>query len=116
MGHNATVVVMLDSLHNIKEDTEFGRKLSDAIGKSTTFGKPVDISSGPCTNVATVIEQHHADSTVLVAVGGNYGAVIGHQVYGWQIGNHEFNLKLLREAAESLGYRLSRIPKKKGTA
>jgi nickel-dependent lactate racemase len=83
MGFMATVTVLLDGLHRIEEDPEFGKKLSEAVmrvyhnqhrnGYSHIMG---DISSGGHCNVANVVEVHHADQTVYVRVGQNCGIVM----------------------------------------
>jgi hypothetical protein len=119
MGHNATVVVMLDALKEISEDALFGEKLSDAIlsmnapkayRKGDVSARSADGRSIHC-NAATVIEQHHADQTVLVAVGGNCGTAL-LQTYGWGHSSEEDKLRLLRAFAEDCGYYISRKPKK----
>ena len=76
MGFNATVVVMMDSLDQIKEDPEFGSNLAAAVMKVSAYGGSADVHSGSFCNAATVIECHHADYDVLVKVGGNYGEVV----------------------------------------
>ena len=116
MGYNATVVVMIDALDAIKDDTKFGEKLASAISKKTVQPhKPLDVSAGNHVNAATVIETHHADYTTLLAIGGNYGAQIGKQLYGWAVGDDAFHLKILKEVADELGYRLVKKPTKKSS-
>lgn len=74
MGNNATVVVLLDQLDSIRRDPAFGRKLADAI-----IMKANDPKCDPyITGQTQVIEVHHADYQVVVAVGGNTGQVLGH--------------------------------------
>ncbi len=80
MGWNTTVVLLNDALHEIAEDPEFGKRLADAVSLLAVNKGPVDVSahgrrSIHC-NAATVIETHHADITVHVAVGQNYGQVV----------------------------------------
>lgn len=80
MGYNTTVVVMNDALSYIRDDPEFGARLADAVSRAI-MGKPIDVaaharSGGIHCNAATVIETHHADSDVLVRVGGNRGEVV----------------------------------------
>jgi hypothetical protein len=68
---------MNDSLHAIKDDPDFGRKLYEAI---LHRDHPADVMAkggGTIhTNAAVVIETHHADFEVLVRVGGNRGEVV----------------------------------------
>lgn len=79
MGYNTTVVVMNDALGEIAEDTEFGKRLAAAI-QQVQRGKPVDVPAygkrGIHCNAAIVIETHHADHEVVVAVGGNDGRIV----------------------------------------
>jgi len=76
MGYNTTVIVLNDALGLIEDDPDFGKKLSRAIQKQSLGTKRVDVSALNYANAASVIEQHHANHTVIVAIGGNYGSVI----------------------------------------
>lgn len=101
MGFNATVVVLLDQLHVIERDPEFGKKLAQAIRYRAS--RPTDDREAPgyrpfgaeATGQTQVIEVHHADKQMVVAVGGNTGRVLG---YG---GNYNYEddeiLKVLRQ-------------------
>lgn len=107
MGMNATVVVLLDSLHRIKEDPEFGAKLVRAIQDQITSQKDEDLASGGA-NVAVVVEQHHADHMSVVAVGAN-----GGQVLSTHAGDYTSTPEgIVRALADNLGYRLVRKPKR----
>jgi hypothetical protein len=78
MGFNATVVVLLDQLDRIENDPEFGKKLGDAIRAKANRPK---LDHQYVTGQTQVIEVHHADYQVVVAVGGNTGRVIGNPVW-----------------------------------
>jgi len=106
MGFNTTVVVLNDALVDIERDPEFGRKLSQAV-MSVRRGEPVDVPAMGHVNAATVIETHHADGTVLVSVGGNYGHV---QAYSSGYSHHkpEDAERMCRDWADSLGFTLTR--------
>ncbi len=109
MGYNATVVVMVDALHDIRRDTSFSERLAQAITNVSAFHKPLDVSAMNHINAATVIETHHADRLVPVLVGGNTGLKIDMYLpISWNNGNPEE--ALLRSLAEKLGYRLSKKP------
>lgn len=110
MGYNATVVVMLDALHEIEKDKDFGSKLSRAITEANSRNEKRDISSGCNANAATVIETHHADHLVPVLMGGNYGYPIKDVYMSYSEYNDEE--KLLKRLAEKLGYRVSKKPSK----
>ena len=103
MGYNATVIVMVDALHLIAKDPDFGKKLSDAIMKNNF---PQDISSGGHCNAATAIESHHADHSSLIAVGGNYGTVLLPYCGGYSHHDENDKLNILREFARQMGYDL----------
>jgi hypothetical protein len=75
MGFNATVVVLLDQLDRIERDPNFGKQLADAIRhKSARPNEDHQYVVGQ----TQVIEVHHADNQVVVAVGGNTGQVLGY--------------------------------------
>lgn len=75
MGYNTTVVILNDALGQIAKDPKFGEKLARAI-MEVRRDKPVDVSAGNHCNAALVVETHHADETVFVAVGRNYGEAL----------------------------------------
>lgn len=105
MGYNATVVVLLDALHDIERDPEFGKKLSAAISKVSCYSRPVDVSAMNFCNAAQVIETHHADQFVGVLVGGNTGLpMLGSVGYRQE----ELELAYLRELAHAHGFNLSK--------
>lgn len=115
MGHVATVLVNMDVVDNAVSDPEFGRKLRDAC-VSVIRGQPVTVSSGGAGAVATVIDCHHADwyQTILVGL----PAIVCKSGTMWQRDDNEdkarVKLRALKALAEELGYRVSKIPAKKG--
>jgi hypothetical protein len=112
MGWNTTVVVHNDSLGAIGKDPEFGKNLERAIlSIGMTDGKCIGVpaNGGGCLhcNAVEVIETHHADQVVAVAVGGNYGVEIGY-AGGWKAmgDTQEKKVGMLRTLADRLGYTL----------
>lgn len=77
MGFNATVVVLVDQLDDIANDPHFGRKLADAIVHKANDPNNKYGFEPYVTGQTQVVEVHHADQQVIVAVGGNCGQVIG---------------------------------------
>jgi len=77
MGYNATIVVLVDQLSSIEKDPEFGKKLADAIRHKLNDPNNRYSREPYVTGQTQVVEAHHADSQVIVAVGGNCGQVIG---------------------------------------
>jgi hypothetical protein len=112
MGFNTTVIVMNDALHEIREDPEFGRKLSEAIAAFSHRNPHLrDVSAGCHVNAAHVIETHHADGVAVVAVGGNTGVYLGYGG-GWGNMRSGEEEKILQALADSLGYELKKKRKK----
>lgn len=104
MGYNTSVIILNDALGSIEKDTEFGKKVCDAVCRLSGKGD-IDISSGCNVNAATVIETHHADFTTLLAFGGNCVSVLG-SIYDYKHNEAEVQVRLLQEAADKLGYKL----------
>lgn len=117
MGWNTTVIVLNDAIDMIRDDVDFGRNLYYAILNSVR-GEQVDIPArsprgGVHVNAATVIEQHHADDTAIVAVGQNYGTKIGSCYYTGRHDLPEGQERILRQLADNMGYRLVKKAKRK---
>jgi hypothetical protein len=104
MGQNFVLVGMNDALDRIERDSDFGRKVAEAVRELSTSPsrRRVDVPSGNHVNAAHVVSVDSADVTTLIAVGGNLGLVQA-QVRG---GNHtlrDVKLRLLRRWAQELG-------------
>lgn len=110
MGWNSTVVILHDCLHEIAKDPTFGQKLDHAIAQmqSPSYYALPGYGSG-----FQVIESHHADSTALVAVGGNSGTNLLTS-YGRNHATDEGQVQLLRELAAKHGYDLRKKSTRKG--
>ncbi|MFK4706093.1 hypothetical protein ABIC83_002932 [Roseateles asaccharophilus] len=103
MGHNATLVIIADALGQIERDPQFGLKVAEAYRQMQMHpGRRVAIDSGNHSNAAQMVESHHADTTVLVAVGGNLG-VPQAQVFGGNPTDREVQVRLVKRMAEQLG-------------
>ena len=118
MGWNTTVVVHNDALSAIAKDQEFGKNLSDAIVAMPYDGKTIGVPARDdncihCT-AAEVIESHHADQIIALAVGGNYGVKLGYAGQ-WPLmkDTKEAKLHMLKILASGLGYDLHKKPKKR---
>lgn len=77
MGYNATVVVLVDQLSAIENAPNFGKQLADAVRAKLNdpngrYGREPYVAGQ-----TQVIEVHHADQMVVVAVGGNTGQRLG---------------------------------------
>jgi len=117
MGFNTTVVILNDSLGAIENDPSFGKNLAQAItqrsGDVPAYSYRDGEVRGVHCNAATVIESHHADGTAIVAVGGNIGEKLDEVWYVGDIWTEEGKLKILKQMADNMGYRLvKKAPRK----
>jgi hypothetical protein len=114
MGFNTTVVVHNDSLHTIEKDPDFGKNLVQAIRVMDCHrsDKVIDVPSINHANAAEVIETHHADQIVAVAIGANSGAELGYAGH-WSLFHEgeKGKVEMLRTLADKLGYQLRKKPK-----
>lgn len=76
MGFNTTVVILNDALGYIEDDLSFGLRLGRRVREICGARKPLWCRAGNYINAALVVETHHADEIVSVAVGENRGEVI----------------------------------------
>lgn len=111
MGYNTTVMILNDALESIENDPNFAKNLVRGV-HLVTRGKPVDIHAGGQHAAATVIETHHADSTSLVAVGGNDGISLGQFYYVGNPYEDKGKVAILKALADQLGYRIVKKPAK----
>jgi hypothetical protein len=95
MGYNTTVVVYNDALDDIAADPNFGSKLAAAIKRVGAYRNPEDVGACAHANAARVIETHHADSTAVVAIGGNDGTVLV-TTSGWNHGDLDWQERVLK--------------------
>ena len=124
VGHNATGVVMVDALHEIAEDPQFGKKLASAVRNIAAYGSWLrdsdrcrpDVSAGCHVNAATVIEVHHSDTLVPVLMGGNSGYKIDDVYLSYCQYGEDGEIALMRQLAEKHGFRVSKKPEKKRDA
>jgi len=77
MGFNATVVVLVDQLDRIENTPDFGKQLVAAIRAKLNDPNERYIRAPYVAGQTQVIECHHADNMMVVAVGGNTGQIIG---------------------------------------
>jgi hypothetical protein len=104
MGFNTSMIVLNDALYAIEKDTEFGKKVADAVS-NLPQQHGVDICSGCNANAATVVETHHADGTKLLAFGGNCVTDLG-VVHAFRHNEEDVQVLLLQMLAEKLGYKV----------
>lgn len=110
MGYNTTLVVYNDALDQIAKDPEFGKKLANAISRVGAYGEPVDVSAGNHANAARVIESHHADTSTIVAIGGNDGTVIASS-FGWNHDTLDWQERVLKARLNEIRELKKKAPK-----
>ena len=130
MGWNTAIMILNDQLNSIERDTEFGAKLADAVAHDH-MSKPFEPTE--FAYQSQVLAQQHADTTSVVAVGGNTGFMLDitwggyynsdlrdrgdehprgatmalEQRDGWD------RLALLKQLADQMGYTLRKKPQRK---
>lgn len=127
MGLVTTVVINNDAINTIEEDPNFGRWLAEAIHRNVIPNPdgPIPVHTHSYRNGemckpqvgAYVIESHHADGIVLVAVGHGAGAPIHKGYLTLDVESKEDPQELVLKAfAEELGYTVRKKPSKKKTS
>lgn len=109
MGYNSVLLVLNDRLWDIEKDEKFGSKLCDAIREYSTYQHQPRAGGFPEVrpHQAVVLSCEHADTIQIVAVGANYGRVLGHG--HWK----DTDEGLLAKLADKYGYYLTPKEKKK---
>ncbi|MBB3752526.1 hypothetical protein FHT44_005038 [Mycolicibacterium sp. BK634] len=103
MGFNTSLMICNDGFDQLcTYPDEFVQGIARHLNRGGDFGV------GNHCNVVRVEAADHADATQLIAVGGNFST----KVYtGFYVGSHhteEGQVALLRQWADSLGYRIAR--------
>lgn len=105
MGFNTAISICNDGLDQIqKHPDDFVEGIYRRINDGGDFGV------GNHAGIVTVHASDHADATQLVAVGGNFSTKV-HT--GYYVGSHhtmDGQVALLKQWADSLGYRISKKP------
>jgi hypothetical protein len=103
MGWNTGVLILNDAAHLMKADpARFVENLDRAMGEFNRKDGPVDFAIGNHVNGGSVFHQSHADNVGVYAIGGNHTRKFG-EVYN---GGDTNELKLLKQLADQLGFRL----------
>ena len=118
MGFNATVVVNLDGLQELRKDPQAGEKIAMAVSKlslpESVRGPNVRIDSYGMA-VAYAIESHHADYYSIVAVGDNGAIVLSKAAHttSYRKAGDTDEIALLRHLADQHGFNLHKKPNRK---
>lgn len=119
MGYNTVVMFLNDNIHQCKDHAQ---EVMDAIYNRAAGG--IDDERAEDENrpyiknhywmpyQISVPSVHHASETALIAVGGNCCTKVLH-TYGCHHRDEEDQVKLLKEWADKLGYKVSKKPSRK---
>ncbi len=122
------MIVLNDSMQDIRDDEDFGRKVYNAISMlslppqyrkrpelNLSGGEHgVDIGAGGSSTAATVIETHNAQYDTLIAFGGNMGRVISSSIHPMvKDVDESMEVRYLRDLADQLGYTIRKKPNRK---
>lgn len=106
MGFNTSITICNDGFGQIEKHPD---EFVDQIMLNYNRGGR-GLGVGNHAGIITVHASDHADATQLIAVGGNFSTKV-HT--GFYVGSHhttEGQVALLKQWADSLGYRISRKP------
>lgn len=118
MGYNSGLIILNDSLHVIKENPlQFTEGVVQAIqgaGGRLRDGQYVDIGVQNHVNAASLFHMAHADEHRAVLIGGNCIRPLPGktQFYGGYIKPETVNEDVLRDMADTMGFRLVKKAKK----
>ena len=108
MGFRTVVMLDNDSAHQWSKDPDLGQKI---LHDMSTLGINIQLASG-LGRYGSVVECVHADTQTLVALE-HYSSFTPLAYTAWWPGQVNRDLELIKQAADALGYRLVKKPKKK---
>lgn len=108
MGYQTTVIIFNDFLDKLN-DPQFSKLLKQDIGQ-WWLGQPYPISR----NEYKIVAQDHADLHRLMVVGNYDGVTLSstHDATNTEEHQQAMQIKLLREAASKLGFKLTKRKRK----
>ena len=102
MGYRTVVVLANDAQYTWEQDPELGKKIAKAAAGGHRHGFQ-SFAYG------SVVEVQHADCQRLVVLDGYRGTAIAEKGWHHRESQTEVEVALVRQAAETLGYRLEPI-------
>ena len=117
MGYNTVVLFLNDTIQKATENASetmnaicarAGGAMDDERLKDYSFSVQNHYYLPYGIKIPTI---HHADTTVLLAIGGNYATKL-HETYGWSHHEEKDQVRILKEWADKLGYNISKKRKK----
>jgi hypothetical protein len=124
MGYRTVVILENDRSNEWMYDPELGRKIhhaasfafSGAIHHAASFafsGASADYDSNRRIGYGTVVECAHADVQSMIVLNGYNADPVSSSIWRPNDNLRAMKLRLLKEAAEKLGYRLIKKPEGK---
>lgn len=100
MGFRTLVLLHNDLAHEWGHDPELGQKIQRAMNYVH------DADKGRIDNYGSVVECTHADNQTLFQVDSYHATPVAHSFWSRGETDEQVKLKLLRDMADRLGYRL----------
>lgn len=110
MADHAVVVVRNSALYDIENDLNFASNLAEGIQRAAFRREQIEVRAGNCFSAARVIPLPPTEETNLIAFGANQATLLGQVQNGGAPASEEEQVRILREAAEKLGYTLHKTP------
>jgi hypothetical protein len=111
MGFRTVVVLNNDMSQQWEDDPELGRKIFMAASRKQ-FGGADKFEDR--FEYGETIEQVHADTQTVAFLDGYGGDAVAWTHWSRGETEEQKNLKMLKELARKMGYRVSKLPEKKG--
>lgn len=112
MGYNTAILMLNDGQHDLENEVEVGKKISQAMSLSQRpeyREKGVNVGLCGFANPMTVMSAEHADDVQVLAVGGNSIIRLGTLYGDW---SYMLDKEaLLKRLADQMGYRVVKKPK-----
>lgn len=105
MGNIATVAIRTDGLGEIRRNPEeFVENLSLAINRAGAGHTGIDFAAGSHANPAQVVELHHDNYYMLVAMGRGHGVKLAPIYHGAWKTDRELALMAVQSLIEQYGF------------
>jgi hypothetical protein len=101
MGLMTNITILNDSIEDIEKDLKGWWENKVKIPMSST-----EIRENMISNDTTVNSVEHSSVTTILAVGGNHTTVLGYSSLNENHADPEVQIKLLKELASTLGYKV----------
>lgn len=109
MADTTVVVVRNSALYDIENDLQFASNLAEGIQRAAFRREQIEVRAGNCFSAARVIPLPPTEETNLIAFGASKATLLGQVQNGGAPAFEEEQVRILREAAEKLGYTLQKM-------